>query len=78
MNEPLPTIKREKRSKKPLYWRETRKEKDKRIEIEKESQKKLKKESGSKITKGKSNYRGYDQNPAIQNYLFIFSLIILM
>ena len=29
-------------------------------------------------TKGKSNYRGYDQNPAIQNSIFIFSLIILM
>ena len=29
-------------------------------------------------TKAKSNYRGYDQNPAIQNFLFIFSLIILM
>ena len=29
-------------------------------------------------TKGKSNYRGYDQNPAIQNFIFIFSLIILM
>ena len=24
------------------------------------------------IIKGKSSYRGYDQNPAIQNFIFIF------
>ena len=37
-------------------------------------------EMGKKLGggKGKSNYRGYDQNPAIQNSIFIFSLIILM
>ena len=32
----------------------------------------------SPVAKAKSNYRGEDQNPAIQNFLFIFSLIILM
>ena len=48
LNEPLATIKRQKGSKMLLYWKETRKEKDERIEIEKESQKN-KKESGSKI-----------------------------
>merc|ERR1712129_303853 len=38
-DEPLPTIEKGKGSKKPLYWKETRKEKDERIESEKESRK---------------------------------------
>ena len=38
-DEPLPTIKKEKGTKKPLYWKETRKEKNERIESEKESRK---------------------------------------
>ena len=37
--EPIKKKKKEKGTKKPLYWKETRKEKDERIESEKESRK---------------------------------------
>ena len=38
-DDPLPTIKKEKDTKKHLYWKESRKDKDERIEKEKETRK---------------------------------------
>ena len=38
-DEPLPTIKKDKDTKKHLYWKESRKDKEERIEKEKESRK---------------------------------------
>merc|ERR1740129_978964 len=38
-DEPLPKIKKEKDTKKHLYWKESRKDKDERIEKEKETRK---------------------------------------
>ena len=56
-DEPLPTIKKEKDTKKHLYWKETRKDKDERIEKEKETRKERREKVQRELEEYKISHR---------------------
>ena len=56
-DEPLPTIKKEKDTKKHLYWKESRKDKDERIEKEKETRKERREKVQRELEEYKISHR---------------------
>ena len=56
-DEPLPTIKKEKDTKKHLYWKESRKDKDERIEKEKETRKERREKVQKELEEYKISHR---------------------
>ena len=56
-DEPLPTIKKEKYTKKHLYWKESRKDKDERIEKEKETRKERREKVQRELEEYKISHR---------------------
>ena len=56
-DEPLPTIKKDKDTKKHLYWKESRKDKDERIEKEKETRKERREKVQKELEEYKISHR---------------------